>query len=357
MIAARTSESENESRLAPAEVGITEAGAAFPALPAVVSEPGQKGRVEVARLLLPSLGIRPTDLVVAFELAGAVMEQRVKFNKSFRQCQSDLSEQSIHDVRVHCRRLIARLALVKAALPGFNLDPVIRSLKRFLKTFGELRDVQVQKQGLSFDLSEHTELADLWRELGRKECDLKRAAVLRTGRFKLRKLNRRLQNLENELTDPTARLAAKTTLPTAVIQGLEGAYAEVVRRQRSCRLSISSGLHGVRKAYKKFRYMVESLPPSVARPSPAQLSAMGNYQTAMGKIQDVAVLQGLVIDYAERFPKMAASIERFRGVLQERRRALTEEYLSQTDSLLSFWPLPPAPREVGAPAPLWKSRK
>jgi len=351
MIVARTSETESESRLASVEAGITaDDGVVFPEQPAVVSELDQSGRAEVARLLLPSLGIQPANLAVAFELAGAVLEQRVKFNKAFRRCQSDFSEQPIHNVRVHCRRLMARLALVKEALPDSSLNPVIRSVKCFLKTLGELRDVQVQKQSLTFDLAQHPEAAGLWRELGRKEGDLKRAAALRTSRFKLRKLNRRLQCLEDELTDPTARLAAKATLTTAVIQGLEGTYAEVMRRRRSIRLSVPSSLHEVRKAYKKFRYMVESLPPSVARPFPAQLSDMGNYQTALGKIHDVEVLQGLVNDYAERFPKEAANLKRFQGVLQERRHALTDEYLSKADLLFSFWPLQSAPREDDARA-------
>ncbi len=350
MIVTHISESKSESRVAPVEVGIiADDGFAFPEQPAELPAPIQKRRAEVAWRLLPSLGIQPTDLAVAFELADAIREQRVKFKKAFGRCQSDFSGQSIHEVRVHCRRLMARLALVKVAIPGSSLDSIIRSLKRLLKTLGELRDVQVQKRGLTFELRQHPEVVGLWIELGRKEVDLSRAAAQRTRRFKMGKLNRCLQNLEAELTDPAARLAAKATLRAAVVRALGEAYAEVRRRQQSVRIADPSSLHEVRKAYKQFRYMVESLPPSVARPFPAQLSAMGNYQTAMGKIQDVEVLHGLVVDYAGRFPKVAAKLERFRGVLLKRRRALIDEYLSMAESLYSFWPLPAALREDVVP--------
>ena len=310
----------------------------------LAAPPGQRG-AELARRLLPSLGIQPQDLTVAFQLADRIAQQRVKFEKQLAACQKKCSEESVHEARVQCRRLIARLCLVKAAFPSRTVDSVLRSLKRFLKKLGELRDVQVQRLALTDDLSRHPEISGLWIELGRREEELVQQAAETTRRFKIGKLHKRVRALEAELTDPAARLAAKANLSAAIVRALEEAYAEVKGRRLAIKPAVPSTVHRVRIAYKKFRYMVESLPPAIARPSSAQLTAMTDYQGAMGRIQDVEVLDRQVEEYAERFPVAASDLSRFRQVLLERRRLLIDKYLGVADSLPSFWPLrspPPA---------------
>ena len=88
---------------------------------------------ELAGLLLPSLGLLPLDLVVAYQLASKVQEQRVKFVKVFKVCQATYSQESVHNARVHSLRLIARLSLVQEAIPSGTADEVLYSLKRSLK--------------------------------------------------------------------------------------------------------------------------------------------------------------------------------------------------------------------------------
>jgi len=294
---------------------------------------------ELALRLLPMLGLKPLDVAVAFQLAERVAEQREKFEKLLARCQQECSDASVHDVRVQCRRLIARLLILQEAFPSASVDTVLRDLKRFLKRLGELRDVQVQKQALTNDLGAHPGIAGLWIELGLREQRLIECAGETTHQFKIRKMKKRLLEVEQQLTNPAARLAAKATVSGAIVRALERAYVQVKRRRQAVEHEVPSTVHRVRTAYKKFRYMVESLPPAIAQVSDSQLSAMADYQAAMGKIQDVEVLDAFVVSYGERFPLAASDVHRFRQVLQERRQRLRGEYIAIANADLCFWPL------------------
>jgi len=305
-------------------------------------------RAEIALRLLPDLGVPPLNLALAYQLAGALAEQRSRLNKMVARCRRSISEKSVHNLRVHCRRLIARLLLVQTAVPSLEAASTIRFLKRLMKAFGELRDVQVQQQALRDDLKEHPELAGLWLDLGFREQDLSRAAANELARFKLGKINKRVRRVESDLADPVARLGSKARLQESLVQALESAYTDVARRKQAVNRSVPATVHSTRIAYKKYRYMVESLPAGIGRPSPIQLSVMADYQAAMGRIQDVEVLESFVSDYAQRTPVMAKALQRFRSLLEKRRQDLVERYLDVADTLESFWPLsspPPSPDE------------
>lgn len=312
-------------------------------MPGVVS----RSQTDLASQLLPHLGLTQEDLAVAFQLADAVEEQRVRFNRMVVRCQKHFSEESVHNARVACRRLIARLLMVKTATPDESIDKVLRQLKRFLKSLGALRDVQVQKEHLTEDLQSFHQISGLWIELGQTEQDLIGSVQEKLSRFKLRKVNRRIRAIEEDLTDPTARLATKATLRTSVVHALRAAYAEVVRRKEAIDPAIAETVHSTRIAYKKYRYMVESLPPAICRPSSVQLSAMAEYQTAMGVVQDTEVSMAFVHGYADRFPLLADDLERYQRELQRRMEAQISHFLDVADALSSFWPLstPPHPSE------------
>jgi CHAD domain-containing protein len=304
--------------------------------------------------LASHLGMSQQDFRVACQLADAVAEQRVRFEKMCARCQRGFSPDSVHDTRVHCRRLIARVTLVRQAMRDTALDSVLRTLKRFLKPLGELRDVQVQKQILMDELARFPELGGLWVDLSRREAKLRRAAKEWVGGLDRTKLARRLKRLEAELINPAARLASKAGLHQSVVRALEHAYRVVVDRRQQIDPAVPATLHRVRIAYKKFRYMVESLPPAVGQASSLQLSAMAHYQTALGNIQDAEVSRQFVSDYLARFPVQAEATALFLDHLNERRDQLVRAYIELADTLASFWPQPlplPSATDAAPPSP------
>jgi len=293
-----------------------------------------------------ALGIAPRNFLISFELSDAVAEQYAKLEKMVRRCRREFSAEAVHDARVHCRRLIARLVLVEVAISPAGLHAVLRSLKRLLKSLGELRDVQVQKLALRAELSRHPEVGGLWIELGRREQELIRSASRFVAGFKTAKLRRRLEALQAELKNPAARLAAKSVLGDSIIRATQQAFDEVVQHARAISRDDVSTVHRVRIAYKKFRYMVESLPATVGRPSEAQLSDMAEYQQVMGSIQDVKVLLGFLAGYTALRPEVSSSLEPFRQTLLDRRSRLVHDFMALADTLHSFWPLQSVPPEI-----------
>lgn len=291
------------------------------------------------------MGISPQNLLIGFELSDSVAGQFRRFEKEVRRCRLELSGEAVHDARVHCRRLIARLVLIDTGMTSTDLQSAKKPLKRLLKSLGGLRDVQVQKAALSTELTRHPEVGGLWIELGRREQELIRWVSRYVSEFNLGKLRRRLEVIQSELKNPAARLAAKAVLGDSIIRAAQTAFDKVVLRSRAISPDDVSTVHRVRTAYKKFRYMVESLPPTAGRPSEAQLSAMDGYQQAMGTIQDVEVLLEFLTGYIALRPEVAWSLASFKNIVLDRRARLVQDYMTISGQLHSFWPLQAIPGE------------
>jgi CHAD domain-containing protein len=295
------------------------------------------------------MGISPQNLLIGFELSDSVTGQFRKFEKAVRRCRLELSGEAVHDTRVHCRRLIARLVLIDMAMTSTDVQSAQKPLKQLLKSLGGLRDVQVQKRALSAELTRHPEVGGLWIELGRREQELIRSVSRFVSGFYMGKLRRRLEVIQAELKNPTARLAAKAVFGDSIIRATQQAFDKVLLRFRAISPDDVSTVHRVRTAYKKFRYMAESLPPIVGRPSGAQLSAMDGSQQAMGSIQDVEVSLEFLNSYTALRPEVAWSLASFKNALLERRNRLVHDYMALADRLHSFWPLQSVPDKICQP--------
>src|ERR687892_541654 len=67
-----------------------------------------------------------------------------RYRKAFKDCQRDFSENSVHELRVETRRLLALVALFHALWWDERLAEIERRLKRLFKGFSRLRDTHVQ---------------------------------------------------------------------------------------------------------------------------------------------------------------------------------------------------------------------
>ena len=94
----------------------------------------------------------------------------------------------------------------------------------------------------------------------------------------------------------------------------------------------------MRVAFKKFRYMVESLAPLRGRTTSKQLKAMNAFQGSMGDIQDAEVLLAYVQAYARnRGIAGEASLARALEELLRRRMILIETFFGSVDTVFIFW--------------------
>jgi CHAD domain-containing protein len=116
------------------------------------------------------------------------------------------------------------------------------------------------------------------------------------------------------------------------------AFNRVIERKLTIAPTDSSSIHRMRVAFKKFRYMVESLAPQRGRTTSKQLKAMNAFQGSMGDIQDAEVLLTTVQAFAHtRGIESEAPLTRALEELSRRRTALIETFLGSADSLFTFW--------------------
>ncbi len=147
--------------------------------------------------------------------------------------------------------------------------------------------------------------------LKRRERRLAKAAAEKVNRFKTRKLARWISALIGHLTANAGRSRTQSRLAFGVLRAAANAFAEAVERRRAIDLADLRTIHQTRVAFKRFRYMLESLSPGITGLSKRQLRALAYYQRKMGIIQDLEVMQACVARYAQGDKKRAALLERF----------------------------------------------
>jgi CHAD domain-containing protein len=226
-----------------------------------------------------------------------------RHEKALRRCRRRFSEKSVHDLRIATRRLIAQLELLNPFIPGRTFRKVRRRLKRQLNASALLRDAQVQVLQVRGLLPEHPELAPVYRHLEMNELSLRRLAK---GKLKGGgKLLRRLQAVEKTIA---AGLRARNGIPryrATMNLALRSASVRLADFRRSPPRD-SEGIHRLRIALRKLRYLAESLPAGLSVLKPAEIRLIRSHLDLMGEIHDLDLL-----------------IERLRGVTTKGKRVMS----------------------------------
>jgi CHAD domain-containing protein len=125
---------------------------------------------------------------------------------------------------------------------------------------------------------------------------------------------------------------------TRAIRAVDAVFDTVVQRKLAVTPSDSTTVHRMRVAFKKFRYMVESLAPILNWVTPKRLKAMNAFQGSMGEIQDAEVLLACATAFARKHGlENEAALGRALDELARRRTMLTETFLVAADTLFTFW--------------------
>jgi len=283
---------------------------------------------------------------LSYLLARALEERwrrvTVELARSSRRC----TEESIHDLRVAMRRLMASMDMVLEVRPAPDLSRARRMIRKHLKTFNALRDTHVQILALR-RLTRRFPVVRAYRdELRRRERLLVAEARKELPRVHLKRVEgpiaRATQMLMSELSDPVSDAIART-----VAFGVLGsAFAVAADRERHLSGADPLTIHRLRVAFKKCRYSTEILHALLPGATRRMMKSMNAYQTRMGEIQDLRILSSGVSAYAMRRRGARGSfvpVQEFLAGEQQRRVA---RFLSSAAELYSFWTLGAARREV-----------
>jgi len=268
-------------------------------------------------------------------LGGLLHRQWRRYRKRLEHCQQQFSEKAVHDSRVETRRLLATIELLSAFVPERELKKTRRALKRHLDTFADLRDTQMQlvyvrKMGRTLPAA--LELRD-W--LRRREVHFLLTTCKAVWRIKTKRVGRRLSAFEEEIRRWRRHTSPAHTLAQAW-RAIDRAFAQVVRLRRRIKATNMATIHRTRIAFKRFRYMVEALPPLPA--TAGQHQGMRAYQSVMGEIQDLEVLLAAVDEFSHQNDISPVAIRRLKGKLLRRQKQLVRKCAKTADRLPEFWP-------------------
>ena len=260
------------------------------------------------------------------------------YRAQLRSCQYCFSEETVHELRVATRRLMAQFVMLGCVTPGDTAEKARRLLKRRLKALGELRDTQVLRLFIERHLGRFPELLFVRDDLRRRERRFERVTAAKVKAFKTGKLEKATLTLGEHLARAPVRAGRPDRLATIVARATTTAFADVVRRRRAINPSNAASIHRTRIAFKKFRYMVESLSPEVTGLSKRDLRALARYQRRMGNLQDLEVVKRCITGFLQKHAGMEGLLAPFDRYLKGRRARALRSFLTAADDLFEFWP-------------------
>ena len=253
------------------------------------------------------------------------------YRRQFKAARRDPSEDAVHDLRVAARRFLAVLEILRS----LDTHPRVKRLRRFLKRqldqLDELRDTQVLRAQARQDAQAFPQLALFEAHLeGRLEKLTRRAGQeLRSpGPSDLKADVRQARRV-------AARHSADTHLTDRLAEAVDAAHARTLRAFGDLDSQDPAGIHRVRVAFKRLRYMIETVAPLLPRYPQDRLEHMHAYQDAMGRVHDAAVLLERLRAFAGQAPGFEAGpVE---AHYEQQLRQLVRAYLDRKDEFGLFW--------------------
>jgi len=283
----------------------------------------------------PYSAVLPPDALP--RLSWLLKSQCKQYRKQLRRCQKKFSEKAVHDSRVAARRLISVVELLAPFLPATRVKKIERLLKQHLDTFDELRDTQVQLATLrrlerSFPAARSFKAYLKKKEERLARTTRKEVKELKTGRF-----GKLVETCREEVDSARRRCPAKVA-GQLLLAAVERAFTRTQQLKEGIDARDTKTIHGTRVAFKKFRYMMETLAVFVPSLTPKRLREMHGFQTLMGDVQDAQVLLQAFDKYRGKKEIDAGRARTLLQALLRRRQDLIHKFLRSADSLEKFWP-------------------
>ncbi|MBN2505271.1 MAG: CHAD domain-containing protein [Verrucomicrobia bacterium] len=280
---------------------------------------------------------RPPD--VAAHLERVLKERWRRYRKAFDRCRRNFSEDLVHQLRVETRRLVALLNLLDALVTVRALQDLRHAVKKLFRSSARLRDTQVQRLFVDRHRRAFPEISPFAKSLARLEKRLVAELKRRIRRTRRRDIKELVAALRDVLGPALADAGVRTRGEAIVRRHVQHAFNRVLNLRRRVDPDRPLTIHRTRVAFKRFRYLVELLQPLLPGITPRRLETMHHYQTMMGDIQDLEVLQRALDEFAKTHARTAPALQRFRQEIERQHARRIARYLTHADRLLRLWPL------------------
>jgi CHAD domain-containing protein len=285
-------------------------------------------------------------------LARSLKRQWRRYRKELKRCQKKFTPARVHESRVATRRLLSLLELLSPFLAPGRVRKSEAALKQHLEMFDELRDTQVQLQAVRELRHDYPAARRFYNFLREREERLTRKTRKRIKHVKTGRLAELIDAAREELAQrcqdcPPAAANAE------LLRAVDSTFARARRLRERIAPDDTASIHRTRLAFKKFRYMIETLTKCLPAVDEQLLAAMRRYQMMMGEIQDAEVLGGTFEKFVRKETVSFGIAEEFHRELLRRREVLVDRYLDAADRLRDFWeerkgPGPPPRDRPGA---------
>lgn len=276
---------------------------------------------------------------VASLVAESLRKRTKSFSTNFELCRQKYSEKSIHDLRVSLRRINSILTILDEVFEFPRARKLKKRLSKLLKSFSELRDLQVQILSVSALLPHFSKLEKFQNHLLIRERKMIRniSKVLRKSKIEIELKG--LKSFCTTLEKLPGDLSEQKRLKAQLFNHVESRFAKVLVLNQLVDPTKIETIHRVRLGFKKFRYSVEAL-STLFPTAKTKVEEMHDFQNIMGDIHDLDVLQMMLNTFLEensrqskfmgpvlekiaiaekkqiqRFMRQAANLDKFRIVL------------------------------------------
>jgi len=217
-----------------------------------------------------------------------------KYTGQLKICREEFSNEAVHDLRVATRRMMAIIRLLHAIAPHPRLQKIIRTLKKQLDEFDDLRDTQVILAEVSEAVQQLPKLLAFQKYEQRQELQLLREVRKQIRKFDTKVLTRRIRKTRDSIQASDNEL-----LETEILQAVDDAFMIAKQRLELVDTNRPPTIHRVRIAFKTFRYMVEIIYPLLKEYPADLLKNMHDYQSLMGEVQDAEIFIQTLSEFSE----------------------------------------------------------
>ncbi len=272
-------------------------------------------------------------------LLDAFDERWDDYRKQFKAGREEITEESIHDLRVSARRMQALLEIVRALNGGKGTKKMRRFLSQQLDELDNLRDTHVMLAEAESQIASLPQLISFRSELQRGLDDLTQEGRRDLRRSKPSDLNPCIQKMRKTVRQHSD----DPDLAGQVLQAVDGAHAKTLARFDKLDAGNPNSIHRVRIAFKKLRYMIEAVQPFLPAYPQDHPGKMHDYQDAMGKVHDTDVFLGMLKEFEVELQQRSKNqqpdfdLKPAEAYFRTQLVDLIAAYFQRKDEFFGFW--------------------
>jgi CHAD domain-containing protein len=240
-------------------------------------------------------------------------------------------DDAVHDLRAAARRFHSIARALPPQASGKAIRRAMKSASRILDWTGDLRDLAVERGGLTAVVRRDSKIArGLDRSLKDAHDRLAKKLAGRLPTLKLRKKVKGLRRLARDLqSDPHgASLASEM---------VSGTFDEAVEARRAADPTDPQSLHRLRIAMKRFRYVLELFEEAYPPVAEERTASVQSLQRAMGDLRDNERLAAGIARAGKQNPGRLRDTAGALEKLERRHSAMMTSFLKSVDAILDYW--------------------